>query len=320
MGGCIMAMRDYVNVGEYYSADYLRITNLDASDSFQTMFFLKRDTKKSASDEDVISASKMFPALYPVDVSPVYKVYDRNSIDVNLQDQYTPIVDCFITQKLGTATLATATAFDDRTITLEAGHGFTNNSMIEIDSGTGLFYQSRVLTVATNTITVTNPLPCVFPVTSTVRRVSPDLTVNGSVTPVIFSAKPPAGVQWDINILSINILDNAEMDDSKFGGITALTNGVLYRTVNDCTQNIFNSLDNGCFRRHCDTENPYSDRAGGTGLYGLNTKRHFNSQQGDGVARRIGGHDISEFQAVVADDLTGLTRFWCVIRGHVVED
>jgi len=310
--------RDRVIPGNYYTADYLKVSMLDGSRSFDTLYSLKKYPKKTASSAGVVSLVTEYGQWY-TDTSDVYLVKEKDPIDVSLQDQISPVVDCFLTQKHGTATLAIPTAFDDRTITLVAGHGFTNGSMIEIDNGDMRFYQSRVISVATNVLTVTNPLPFVFPVTSIVKRVSPNMNIDGSVAPIVFTAHPPAGVEWDINILSVNMLDDTVMDDAKFGGITALANGVIFRTVNGETQNIFTALDNGCFLRHCDTENPYSDKAP-AGLYGFNSKRHFNGQNGDGVARRIGGDEINEFQAVVADNLTGLSRFWCVIRGHAVED
>lgn len=241
--------------------------------------------------------------------------------DVALQDQSSPIVDVFLTRKLGTCTLAAPVAFDARTLTLVAGHGFTadllNGNMIEISEG-GRWFQSRVKTVSTNTLTVNNPFCCAFTTAATVKRVTHDMNINASASPVLYTALPPTGVQWDINIMSFNMLDDTAMDDSKFGGIPALSNGVVYRTVDGETQIIFNSLDNGCFLRHCDTEDPYSAKAP-AGLYGFNAKRRMNGQNGDGVARRLGGSEVNEFQAVVYDDLSGLTRFWTVLRGHVVE-
>lgn len=74
-----MAMRDYARPGEYYSADYLRYTGLDASTSFQSMFALERAVEKSASDEGVISLNTAFPGTFPQDVSPVYRVFSRVS-------------------------------------------------------------------------------------------------------------------------------------------------------------------------------------------------------------------------------------------------
>lgn len=239
-------------------------------------------------------------------------------IDVVIQDQHSQVVDRFVTRKLNTATLAIPAIKDARTLTLAAGHNFVSGNMIEIDDGTKS-YQSRVINVATNVLTVTNPIVCGFAVTSNVYRVSPDLNVNGSVAPVTFTCKPPANVKWDINILSINMLDDTPMDDGTFGGIPAITNGTIFRTVDGDIEHIFTAIDNGCFRRHCDTDDPYSDKAP-SGIYGLNVKRYFNSQNGDGVSRRIGIGGSGEFQVIVQDNLTALSRFWVVLRGHIVED
>lgn len=247
-----------------------------------------------------------------------------NKADVFLQDQTSPTVDRFLTIKLADVTLAAPVEVDDRTLTLEPGHGFTAPSMIEIDEG-NKNYQSRVINVAGDVITVTNPFPFTFTVAANAKRVSPDMNISASAaSPVIFYQKPPDGIRWDINILSINIRDNAAMNDTTFGGIPALTNGVVFRTMNGSAQSIFTAIDNGCIIRHCDTGDPFTGNTP-AGQFALNAKRRFNGQEGDGVARRIVGENVegeapSEFQAIVADNLTGLTRFWCVIRGHVVED
>lgn len=237
--------------------------------------------------------------------------------DTWVQDQYTDIVDRFLTRKLGTATLAADLAFNDRTIELDAGHNFVAGNMIEIDDGDTKQYQSRVKSVNVNTLTVLNPLCYSFTTDANVQRVTQDGNVDGSSTPIIFSIVPPAGVEWDINIMSVSILDADAMDDGRFGGISGPIDGVVYRCVNDGCNNIFTAVDNGCYIRHTDWA-VYSSKAPG-GEYGFNAKRNFNSQNGDGVSVRIGGPDVHEFQAVIADDLTGLTRFWNVIRGHVVE-
>jgi len=241
----------------------------------------------------------------------------KDAADVWLQDQYTDVVDRFLTRKLGTATLAAPLVFDDRTIELEAGHGFVVGNMIEIDDGDTKQYQSRVVGVATNTLTVTNPLCYGFNVAATVKRVTQDGNVDGSTTPLLYTMAPPAGVEWDINILSVNMMDNVAMDDATFGGLAAPIPGVVYRVVNNSCNNIFTAVDNSCYIRHCDWA-MYSDKAP-AGLYGFNAKRYFNGQQGDGVSIRIGGSAVHEFQMVIAADLSGLTRFWNVIRGHVVE-
>lgn len=84
-----MAQRDFAKPGEYYSADYLRISDLDACASFQTMFGLMRMIEKSASDADVISADKVWPSLHPIDVSPVYRVYSRENYKLWKSKEFT---------------------------------------------------------------------------------------------------------------------------------------------------------------------------------------------------------------------------------------
>ena len=240
--------------------------------------------------------------------------------EVFIQDQYSPIIDRFLTTELGTSATATETAYNSRTIVLNSGHGFTNtpavSEMIEFYVE-DVFFQSRVLTVNVNTITVTNPVPVTVPANTPIKRVSPDCNVDGSVTPVVFCARPPEGQEWDITVLSVNMLDEAPMDDSKFGGQSAPIPGVIYRKTNtNQARNIFTAVDNSCYIRHCDTQDPYSPKAP-AGLNGFNAKRYFKN---DGVTIRVGStNEFHCFEVVVTADLTGLNRFWNVIRGHVVE-
>ena len=73
-----MAERDYVKAGEYYTADYMRFTNLDESATFRTMFDLVQAHGKSASDSDVMSMVKAFPTMGKTDASSVFHVVDKN--------------------------------------------------------------------------------------------------------------------------------------------------------------------------------------------------------------------------------------------------
>jgi len=311
---------DLLELGQYYTSDYLKQTRLIKAESFNTLYDLvKRD--------DLTSMSKDVIKLNPLDRSSVYEVVKKGLLpqDVLIQDQTSRLVDRFLTIDLNEITLASDVSFGDTIMELEAGHGFTDpptsitpetpTQMIEIEFG-GIQFQSRVISVESDVITVSNPLCCDIPAGTTGKRVSPDCNVDAT-DGVIAYTSPPTGVEWDINILCVNMLDQSAMDDSTFGGLPAPLNGVVYRTINTTmAENIFTAVDNSCFIRHCDTENPYSNKAP-SGYYGFNSKRRFNGQQGDGVSRRIGG-DYHRFEVVLQDDLSGLSRFWNVIRGHVV--
>ena len=238
--------------------------------------------------------------------------------DVFIQDQYTDIIDRFMTRELSESTLFNNANYGDITLTLSSGHGFTNSptysEMIEINY-MGNNYQSRVISVSGDVITVTNMIPFDIPSGTIIKRTSPDCNVDGSVTPVVFKVTPPNNIEWDIKVLSINMLDEFEMDDSKFGGITALTKGVVYqKTRSGKSVHILTAVDNSCYIRHCDIQDPYSSKAP-AGLYGFTAKRYFSN---DGITIRIGdGYEYIE--CIISDNLTGLTRFWNVVRGHRVE-
>jgi hypothetical protein len=317
---------DYLQIGQYYSEDWLKRTGVLTSYAVQSLYNFRYVPDKTPADDDV-------ETLRDDDTSAVFEVVSNllgslrpsvnplGGLDVKNQDQYTRLIDRFLTRVLGSVTVAADISFNDRTVTLAPGHGFTNapafGEMLELEYN-GVQYQSRVLSVVGDVISVTNPFCCNIPAGTVGSRTSPDANVDGSVAPIIFETKPPDGVLWDINILSINMLDATVMDDAKFGGIDGPIDGVVYRTVNDTqAENIFTAVDNSCFIRHCDGENPYSEKAP-SGQYGFNTKRRFNGQQGDGVSRRIGG-GFHSFQVIIYADITGLNRFWNVIRGHEVD-
>lgn len=313
--------RDLISLGNLYTADYLKQSNLLATVSFSRLYDLRL--------RDDLNANSAGVETWKEDDSDVYEVIRKGLLnqDVKIQDQYTRLIDRFLTQKQGEFTTASPISLNDTVISLEPGHGFTDppttitpstpTQMIEIECE-GIQVQSRVIRVTGDDITVSNPFPCSTPAGTVGDRSTPDCNVDGSTTKQYFNTKPAAGVLWDVAVLSVNMLDQKAMDDSTFGGLDAPIRGCVYRTINDNTaENIFTAVDNSCYIRHCDTEEPYSDKAP-AGYYGFNTKRRFNGQANDGVTRRIGG-DFHRFEIVIQDDLTGLDRFWNVVRGHVVE-
>lgn len=66
----MISQRDYVIPGQYFSADYLRQTELDASKSFGTLFSLRSFPSKNATDSDVTHVGE-------TDTSPVYRAMVR---------------------------------------------------------------------------------------------------------------------------------------------------------------------------------------------------------------------------------------------------
>ncbi len=236
-------------------------------------------------------------------------------IDVSLQDQTTPALSYYFLRVLGTATLAVPTAIDEYTVTLTAGHGAQIGEYLSINEGDRSF-QTLVLTFNTNVITIDSPFDTAFSVAASVIRGSRAMNVNGSVTPVIFSIAPKFASIWDVTRITFAIIDNVEMDSSKFGGIAALTRGIVVRTKNGHFTNIANIKTNSEFQAR-GLVLSYEEKAP-AGLYGLTAYKQAAGQNAVGVAIRLDASTDDEFQIIIQDDLTALTAFTATIDGHVV--
>jgi hypothetical protein len=174
-----------------------------------------------------------------------------------------------------------------------------------------------VINVATDTITVDRPLDFAFTSASTLGRiVTTEMAVSGSLaSPQIFSIRAGA-TERDHTRLIVSMLDDTTMDDGRFGGGTALANGLVFRIVNSFQKTIFNWKSNGEMANFC-YDVSYSDKAP-AGQYGLRARISFGGQDKHGVVLRLGTNDVLQF--VVQDDLTGLVSLKAVVQGHITED
>lgn len=112
--------------------------------------------------------------------------------------------------------------------------------------------------------------------------------------------------------------DNADMDDTKFGGITALTRGIVLRKKkSDNTYlNFFNVKDNGSLG-DLSVKKEYASKAG-SGLYGLTACICWAGQENHGVVNRLEMNESIEL--LIQDDLTGLASFKATVHGHLTQD
>ncbi len=147
-----------------------------------------------------------------------------------------------------------------------------------------------------------------------------DMNVNGSIDPVDFTAGPaPVGLEWDLTRMMISMYHVNAADDSTFGGIPSLTNGVFFRVENGQSVNLYNARENADFRAEgYDVEYPERTLPP-TGQYGTNARISFSGPEKRGVVLRLSGEDGDIFRAQVRDDLTGLAHFRVKIQGHVVD-
>jgi hypothetical protein len=106
------------------------------------------------------------------------------------------------------------------------------------------------------------------------------------------------------------------MDDSRFGGLPALTRGLVFRIVNGFQRTIFCFKTNQDIKQFCYDVN-YSSRAP-SGYFGFSSRITFGGQSKHGVVLRLGAGDV--LQWVVQDDLTGLDTLKIAAEGHEVTE
>ena len=228
--------------------------------------------------------------------------------------------------RINTSTVAVSPSVGDRTVELAAGHGTVVGNVLEVaEPGTGTFIQSEVLNVASNTITLDQPVNFPYSVGAPVNISSADLLVDGSSTPVVFTIDPSPAQRGNIIRIILEMRSENEMDFSTFGGEPPITNGCVLRIKQQggTFVNLYNWKTNGEFARRCydyfsqaktgGTENSIVARS----TYGGDSRR--------GTFVRLDGNRDEELQIVIQDDLTlsGATKntlFRLIAQGHELQE
>ena len=248
----------------------------------------------------------------------------NNCVDVCVQDQSTELIDLHLGQEIQTITIVTNTNINDEVVTIGSGVAPTVGNQVCFKEGSS-FYQGEILSFSPNggdyDVTLDTPLDFAFTTAGGCREKNTNLAVNGSITPIEFTVTPDGlqqGTKWDIVRFMLQIIATTAMDDGRFGGIDALTKGIVVRHVDGITKNIFNAKTNGDLKSHM-YDLTYSDKAP-AGQNGLTARRTFGGQNKNGVVIRLFADTGDTFKIIIQDDLTGLTDFQVVVQGHVVED
>ena len=245
------------------------------------------------------------------------EVDSKGSAHVLPQENTEQIVNGLVSQSTGIPyALGAEAVIDSYTLTLAGGHPFIAGDFIVIAEDDRI-YQGQVLSVATNVLTLDTPIDYAFPLVGSVAfEVSNDMTVDGSVTRQVFKIGTPNTVLNDVHYrgIRINITDATTMDDGKFGGIAALTRGIIFRIVKDDGRrfNICNAKNNGDLGLFFDNK-VYSDKGGGGGVYSVEFT--WKTTADDGAVINIEAGD--QIEVIIQDDLTGLVTFRIWAFGHL---
>ena len=244
--------------------------------------------------------------------------YSPGKVNSYIVDNDTEPIDTLFAESLGSFTLSADTVASGLTAgslvyTFEAtaGHGIVATDQIALNA-TDRSLIAYVTNVAVNTITIDVPIDFVYPTASTFGLIiNTNLAVDGSITPRIF--KIQAGLTpIFIRRIIFTITDATVMDDAKFGGLTALTNGIVMRVVDGFQKTILNIKANQDFAQWA-YDLTYSDKAP-AGVYGVRSRLTFGGLDKHGMIFELSG--TGELQIVVQDDLTGLVTFYVSAQGN----
>lgn len=252
------------------------------------------------------------------------------SIDNNIQDQTTPLFQYYMMEHLNATIQLTSPAnIDDTTINVTGGHGFIVGNSVVLWENSG-FEQCKVTNVATNVISISVPLGNTFTTDAIVIRGNIEMNVLGApgVGERIFSfIMYDAEVPIDITNIRLNLTHTQGGDDSKFGDVDVLPNGMYVRKQNENISNYGNYQRNLDFvDRNGDVF--YDDKAGG-GLFSTKVVFQINGRENFGVVIRIDPRFIDPLTTLprvpdslsvhIRDDLTDLDSFRMSLIGSYTE-
>lgn len=247
-------------------------------------------------------------------IDPPY-VRIANDVDVWIQDQVTPPFHRFFMSEDKTDILLTSDAEKDTTILeLSSGHSVTPSSTILLNQGNLVYQCISVVSVTGNSVTVCNPLPITFYASgTTVTSGSIAMNIDGSITPKTFWCRiGPNAEPLDIVRLSVYMEDNLEGDNSKYGGLDALTNGTFARYHNAMDFNLGRFHNNSDFIYRGGAA-VYTNKAGG-GNYSMSFE--FDLKHIYGIVLRLYPPN-GAISVTVNDDLSGLLDHKMVAYGQV---
>lgn len=239
------------------------------------------------------------------------------AVAVVLQDQTTEMLDLYFLQtKVIGLTLAADTVIGARTVTLSPGHGLTTansaNHILEVASNlVSKFFQSRVLSVTGDVVTVASIMSDVFlAASSSVNTGNPNMckdaatgvAIDGSVTPVVFTVRPLPTQSGDITRVIMASTSPNDGDLTNFGGAPALTAGLLLRVkrAGGIYKNLFNYRSNFDLVIH-GFDHSFLFPKVGSAVSGFIARVTFGGQEKHGVVIRLDGSIGEELQIVVSE-------------------
>jgi hypothetical protein len=194
------------------------------------------------------------------------------------------------------------------------GFAAGNHIVIRDAGGDVREHHFDIISLVVNTsITLNRPVAIAYTTSAVLEKVILNMNVVGSIAaPLTYSITPPSDEIWHISRIILSMTDQTAMDDSLFGGLAALTNGVVL--VNYSTMN--HTVTHWKTNQHIIEDMydvTYSAKAP-AGFYGL--RGRFTFTESDVVIRLVGSASDT-LNILIQDDLSGLDTFSIKAQGHI---
>jgi hypothetical protein len=196
----------------------------------------------------------------------------------------------------------------DTSITVASDAAFTVGDKISISEGerTELRYCQITDKPGGNVLDLDGPIDNSYGALAIAEIVDIDLSnaVGTLATPVIYKIQPPVGSIWHIKRLNITMTHIVAANDDLFGGIPALTNGVVVRENKDTQRTLANWKTNSDIRLSVGVDLEYVPK---TGASDFGTSIRWSFWKVDAIVR-ISSFTAESMDVLVQDNLTGLSR------------
>ncbi len=236
------------------------------------------------------------------------------SFDVWIQDQTTPPFQFYLMHEAKIdITLTENTQIDSSFVLVSSSHGFTGTGEYISMMQNNAYNQIEVTSSSNDTVYLAQEITSVYTTDAFVMRGTIDMNVDGSITDSIFQFNlRDATLPIDIQTIKVTMRHGTSGDDSKFGDLSALTNGLRVRKENSNIQGLGNYKRNQDFKEFGGVIN-YEDKAGGGDH---STTIIYDLKEIYGVVIRIDPRIPDIIRAPVRDDVSNLVRLRISLMGQ----
>lgn len=215
----------------------------------------------------------------------------------------------------GATTLSVAISSGDTSITVANSAGFVIGDLLRLSSSSirecGHFH---IINVVGNVITLNRPVDNDFEIGDAVTEIDISMNEAGTLAnPVVFRIQPPSFERWQITRFLVSMLDTTAMDNGTFGGMTALSNGIVLRVVRNGVVITGTYWTSNQDLKDDMYDVDYSSKAP-AGQYGLSARWSLLKSE---FVLDIDGATGDYIEALVQDDLTPLDDFKIKAQGRL---